>query len=169
MGQSDSNGQTNFDRVSPPGQWQGMCRAPFFQVVRLLCAAVRGSGQASGIYGVTGTDFRSSLAKAGAGQGHNLRNGPVRIHALEGWGRVGVVPRKGMEERFALVCGSEGVGKKGSVRYFVEERIFLPTSTGTWKGFIRDSVKIHLMGFLANLAEEATQKLPQALMCPKTA
>jgi hypothetical protein len=76
--------------------------------------------------------------------------------ALEGWGRVGVVPRRGMEERFALVCGDEGVGKKGSVRSFIEEWLFFPTPAGTWRGCIRDSVKIHLMGFLVNLAEEVT-------------
>ena len=113
VGQSDSQGQTNFEGVSPLGQWHGKCRATFFRVVRLLCAAVRGSGQGNGIYGVTGTDFRSSLAKVGAGQGHNLRNGPVRIHALEGWGRGRGGPTKGNGGTFCSCKRHRGGREKG--------------------------------------------------------
>jgi len=130
--QSDSNGKTNFDRVSPLWPWQGKCRATFFWVVRLLCAAVRGSGQGNVIYGGTGTDFRSSLANARAWQVHNFRNGPVRIHALEGWGRVEVVPRRVMEERFALVYGAEGAGKGGTFDFSSKSGYFfrLPQEHG---------------------------------------
>lgn len=119
--------------------------------MRLLCAAVRGSGQGSGIYGAIGTDFRSSLGKTRARQVHNLRNEPVRIQALEGWGQGRGGPTQGNGGTLcSCVRFRRGSEKRGSSDIF-------STTTGTWRGYIKDSVKIHLMGFLANLAEEATK------------